>query len=121
MQVGQLNQLFNKQAFALSGFHGFVVAADALGQMVFSPLFGLLADKLGKVRPVNLLCAGTFIAGNAMFSLISLVPRDAWDLDQPRTWSLFVVRFIVGIGTGTHFLSLVAFNHAFGKSGFNLT
>ena len=100
--------------------YGFVVAADALGQMIFSPLFGLLADRLGKVRPVNLLCAGTFIAGNAMFSLISLVPRDAWDLDQPRTWSLFVVRFIVGIGTGTHFLSLVAFNHAFGKSGFNL-
>ena len=29
-QVGQLNQLFNKQAFALSGFHGFVVAAGCL-------------------------------------------------------------------------------------------
>ena len=83
--------------------YGFVVAADALGQMVFSPLFGLLADKLGKVRPVNLLCAGTFIAGNAMFSLISLVPQDALGADQPRTWSLFVVRFIVGIGTGTIF------------------
>ena len=86
--------------------YGFVVAADALGQMVFSPLFGLLADKLGKVRPVNLLCAGTFIAGNAMFSLISLVPQDALGADQPRTWSLFVVRFIVGIGTGTIFCFL---------------
>ncbi|KAL5259506.1 hypothetical protein ACHWQZ_G009824 [Mnemiopsis leidyi] len=29
-EVGQLNQLFNKQAFALSGFHGFVVAAGCL-------------------------------------------------------------------------------------------
>ena len=80
--------------------YGFVVASDALGQMVFSPLFGLMADKLGAVRPVNLLCAGTFIAGNAMFSLCSLVPRDWGDVDQPRVWSLFVVRFIVGIGTG---------------------
>ena len=83
--------------------YGFVVAADALGQMVFSLLFGLLADKLGKVRPVNLLCAGMFIAGNAMFSLISLVPQNALGAEHPRTWSLFVVRFIVGIGTGKIF------------------
>ena len=83
--------------------YGFVVAADALGQMIFSLLFGLLADKLGKVRPVNLLCAGTFIAGNAMFSLISLVPQNALGAEHPRTWSLFVVRFIVGIGTGKIF------------------
>ena len=83
--------------------YGFVMAADALGQMVFSLLLGLLADKLGKVRPINLLCAGTFIAGNAMFSLISLVPQDAWGMEHPRTWSIFVVRFIVGIGTGKIF------------------
>ena len=83
--------------------YGFVVTADALGQMVFSPLFGLLADKLGKVRPVNLFCAGTFIAGNAMFSLVSLVPQDALGAEHPRTWSLFVVRFMVGIGAGKIF------------------
>ena len=83
--------------------YGFVVTADALGQMVFSLLLGLLADKLGKVRPVNLFCAGTFIAGNAMFSLISLVPQDALGMEHPRTWSLFVVRFIVGIGIGKMF------------------
>eukprot|EP00116_Pleurobrachia_bachei_P001524 sb/3461786/ len=29
-EVGQLNQLFNQQAFALAGFHGFVVAAACL-------------------------------------------------------------------------------------------
>ena len=83
--------------------YGFVVAADALGQMVFSLLFGLLADKLGKVRPGNLLCAGTFIVGNAMFSLISLVPQDALGMEHPRTWMLLVVRFIIGIGTGKMF------------------
>ena len=83
--------------------YGFVMAADALGQMVFSLLLGLLADKLGKVRPINLLCAGTFIAGNAMFSLISLVPQDALGMEHPRTWSIFVARFIVGIGTGKIF------------------
>ena len=28
--------------------YGFVVAADALGQLIFSPIFGLIADRLDR-------------------------------------------------------------------------
>ena len=34
--------------------YGFVVAADALGQMIFSPIFGFIADRLNSVRLVSL-------------------------------------------------------------------
>ena len=48
------------------------MAADALGQMIFSPIFGFLADKCGSIRTVCLLCCLVFTAGNVLYATISL-------------------------------------------------
>ena len=80
--------------------YGYVVASDALGQMIFSPIFGILADKMNKIRMVSILCGVTFCGGNIFFSLVSLIPRTIAGVSKPRVWSLLVARFIVGIGTG---------------------
>ncbi len=81
-----------------------MVAADALAQMIFSPLFGILADRLGQVRIVAMTCAATFLVGNVMYSLVSLVPEDAAGLHMPRLWFLLFTRFVVGVGTCMQFI-----------------
>eukprot|EP00095_Tigriopus_kingsejongensis_P005987 maker-scaffold48_size466083-snap-gene-3.27 protein:Tk05987 transcript:maker-scaffold48_size466083-snap-gene-3.27-mRNA-1 annotation:"major facilitator superfamily domain-containing protein 8" len=79
--------------------YGFVVASDALAQMIFSPIFGIIADKMGSIRVVAIICALTFFGGNVIFSLISLIPREIAGLAKPRVWGLLVARFVVGTGT----------------------
>lgn len=81
------------------GLYGFVVAADALAQMIFSPIFGILSDKLGQIRIVSMICAGTFTIGNVMYAMASLVPQDLWGIHIPRLWFVLGTRFIVGMGT----------------------
>jgi MFS family permease len=79
--------------------YGLVVASDAFAQMIFSPIFGVMSDKLGQVRSVGLICATIFSVGNVMYSLVSLVPEEAAGLHMPRLWFLLFTRFVVGIGT----------------------
>ena len=40
--------------------------------MIFSPIFGFLADKCGSIRTVCLLCCLVFTAGNVLYATISL-------------------------------------------------
>lgn len=80
--------------------YGLVVAADATAQMIFSPLFGVVADKMGQIRVVCLFCTITFCGGNVFYSLISLIPSSG------RVWCMLAARFIVGIGTGNKRLLL---------------
>ena len=56
--------------------YGFVVAADALGQLIFSPIFGLIADRLDSIRLVSLICCLTFCLGNALYANVALVSAD---------------------------------------------
>ena len=56
--------------------YGFVVAADALGQLIFSPIFGLIADRLDSIRLVSLICCLTFCLGNTLYANVALVPAD---------------------------------------------
>ena len=76
-----------------------MVASDALGQMLFSPLVGYLADRLKSIRLVSILCCLTFCAGNGFYACISLVPADWAGLEQARMYAMLVARFVVGIGT----------------------
>jgi len=78
--------------------YGIIVAGDALGQMVFSPVAGVAADKMGRFRPSAIACSVALLLGNAMYSLISIVPLEWNGMDHPRTWTLFISRFIVGAG-----------------------
>ena len=69
--------------------YGFVVAADALGQLIFSPIFGLIADRLDSIRLVSLICCLTFCLGNALYANVSLVSADllgrAFDMVKVHT------------------------------------
>ena len=80
--------------------YGFIVATDALGQLLFAPVFGAIADKLGTIRPLAITCSIIFTAGNLLYSMISLVPRSFGALKQARYVAMLVARFVVGIGTG---------------------
>ena len=76
--------------------YGLVVAADAFAQMLCSPLFGYMADKMGQIRLVSYICSTFFIGGNVMFSLLALLPRGE---NKIRVWMMLVSRLIVGTGT----------------------
>ena len=48
--------------------YGFVVAADALGQLIFSPIFGLIADRLDRHGyKIGLLIKKGIIRGGAIY------------------------------------------------------
>ena len=81
--------------------YGLVVAADALGNMIFSPIFGLISDKMNSVRFTGLVTAGTFALGNAMYALISVIPREGVIPNQ-RVWFCLLSRLIVGVGTAVN-------------------
>ena len=76
--------------------YGLVVAADAAAQMLLSPVFGYIIDRLKSVRLVCLICSVLFAAGNVFYALIGAFPRGEVKL---RVWMMFVARFIVGAGT----------------------
>ena len=80
--------------------YGFIVAADSLAQLVFAPLLGAMADKIGAIRQLAITCSIIFTAGNLLYSLLSLVPRSFGYLKQARYVAMLISRFIVGIGTG---------------------
>ena len=80
--------------------YGFVVAADALAQMIFSPIFGYIADKMDSVRLVSYICGTLFTIGNICYGTIALVPKSLGSVSQARLYAMLVARFIVGTGTG---------------------
>ena len=74
--------------------YGFVVSVNPLGQLLFSPVFGFLANRLRSIRLITLAACVTYISGNVIYSLLSLF---AYDLRYPM---LLLCRFMVGISTG---------------------
>lgn len=71
---------------------GFVVAANPLGQMLFSPLVGWWGNRMGSIR-IPLLCSITiFTAASAMYASLELFPSHA-------KWWMFVARFLIGVSS----------------------
>ena len=83
--------------------YGFVVATDALAQVIFSPIFGYMADKLGGIRFLSYGCGMLFAVGNLFYANISLIPKTSNVINQPRLFFMIFARLIVGIGTGSPF------------------
>ena len=75
------------------------MASDALAQIIIAPILGAVADRMGSIRLVSMLCSLIFCAGNVFYSAISLVPRNG-DVPAARYIAMIVARFLVGIGTG---------------------
>lgn len=73
---------------------GYVVASNPLGQMLFSPLFGLWGNKTKSVR-IPLLCSvAVFCMSSGLYSSLELFPSV-----NVKYW-MFLSRFLVGVGSG---------------------
>ncbi|KAB0801874.1 hypothetical protein PPYR_04060 [Photinus pyralis] len=73
-------------------FMGFIVAANPLGQMLFSPLVGWWANKLGSIRVPVLASLTVFIVSSAMYSSLELV-------EEHRKYWMLISRFFVGVSS----------------------
>ena len=70
-----------------------------VSQVVFSPIVGILGDRIGRIRPIAFVCCALFISGNIWYSNIAAIPREVGDMNKPRVWFTLMARLIVGAGT----------------------
>ena len=87
--------------------YGFVVASDALAQILFSLLYGYLVDKIGCIRHLSLWCGFIYTLGNLSYANVSLIPRSTNIMPQPRFYAMIISRLMVGAGTGTFLSNLL--------------
>jgi len=73
---------------------GLLIAANPVGQLISSPLFGYLANRSKSIR---MLCIATGLMNVLGFSLYASVGA----LPQPRRYFMVAARFIVGIAAGS--------------------
>ncbi|XP_008210269.1 major facilitator superfamily domain-containing protein 8 [Nasonia vitripennis] len=73
-------------------FMGYVVAANPLGQMLFSPLVGWWGNRRGSVRLPLLMTLGLFTFASAMYSALEVLPGD-------HKLVMIVSRFFVGVSS----------------------
>lgn len=72
---------------------GYVVAANPLGQMLFSPLVGWWGNKSGSVRLPLLSSLALFTLASAVYSILEVIPGDK------KTY-MVIARFFVGVSSG---------------------
>lgn len=73
-------------------FMGLIVAANPLGQMIFSPIFGWWGNKLGKIRLPLLISLALFTLASGIYSSLELRP------DNVKYWMLSS-RFLIGVSS----------------------
>lgn len=56
--------------------YSFVVAADALGNALSSPVCGFVSDRLGSIRLVGIVTHALFVGGNVFYAMLGLIPRE---------------------------------------------
>lgn len=72
---------------------GYVVAANPLGQMLFSPLVGWWGDKRKSIRLPLLSTLTLFTFASGLYSVLEILPGN------PKTYML-AARFLVGVSSG---------------------
>ena len=75
--------------------YGWIVSANPLGQMIFSPILGWIAAKTGSVRLIGIVTSAAYIAGNILYATLSAFPTG-----DSRFWLMLTSRFIVGASSG---------------------
>ncbi|XP_033326058.1 CLN7/MFS domain-containing 8 [Megalopta genalis] len=73
-------------------FMGYVVAANPLAQMLFSPLVGWWGDKRGSIRLPLLSTLALFTFASGMYSVLEILPGD-------RKMFMIAARFLVGVSS----------------------
>lgn len=71
---------------------GLIVAANPLGQMIFSPIFGWWGNKLGTIRLPLLISLGLFTIASGLYSSLELCQ------DNVKYWML-ASRFLIGVSS----------------------
>uniref|UniRef100_A0A6P4EI48 Major facilitator superfamily domain-containing protein 8 isoform X1 n=1 Tax=Drosophila rhopaloa TaxID=1041015 RepID=A0A6P4EI48_DRORH len=78
--------------YAGKEFMGLIVAANPLGQLIFSPIFGWWGNKLGKIRLPLLISLALFTLASGIYSSLELRP------DNVKYWMLSS-RFLIGVSS----------------------
>ena len=73
-------------------FLGYVVAANPLAQMLFSPLVGWWGDKRGSIRLPLLTTLALFTFASGFYSVLEILPGD-------RKMYMVAARFLVGVSS----------------------
>ncbi|XP_051175017.1 major facilitator superfamily domain-containing protein 8 isoform X2 [Leptopilina boulardi] len=71
----------------------FAVAANPLGQMIFSPLVGWWSNKLGSSRLPMLITLAIFTFASGLYSILEILPLEG------RKSAMLVARFLVGVSS----------------------
>ena len=71
-----------------------LVAVNPIGSIIFAPLGGFLANKIGKKRPILTISLFALVASSALYSLVSLTEEGF------RYPLLIVGRFTAGASSG---------------------
>lgn len=82
---------------------GYIVAANPLAQMLFSPLLGWWSNRLGSVRLPVMLSLLLFTVSSAIYSSLELIPS------YRKHWMLWT-RFLVGASSGKTIFCLRFYN-----------
>lgn len=86
--------MFQLDPAAGKEFMGYIVGANPLGQMLFSPLVGYWGNKMGSIR-IPLLCSlALFTMSSAVYSSLEIFPSV-----NIKYWMLGA-RFFVGVSSG---------------------
>ena len=67
--------------------------------MIFSPVFGLISDRMGSVRFMSLLCCSLFTSGNVLYAIIGIFAKEINGVAKIRMWIMIAARLVVGTGT----------------------
>ncbi|KAJ8683368.1 hypothetical protein QAD02_019160 [Eretmocerus hayati] len=86
--------LIKLDPLASKEYMGYVVAANPLGQMLFSPLVGWWGNKTGTVRLPMLITLALFTLASAMYSIIEILPKTY----DPKIF-MVISRFFVGVSS----------------------
>lgn len=73
-------------------FMGLVVAANPLGQMLFSPIIGWWSNKMKSIRSPLMFSMLIFCISSAIYSTLDLFPNHV------KYW-MFIARFFVGVSS----------------------
>ncbi|KAB7501031.1 Major facilitator superfamily domain-containing protein 8 [Armadillidium nasatum] len=74
---------------------GWVVGANPLGQLIFSPIVGYLGNRLGKIRYVCYVTVVFFVIGNVIYALLPYM-----DFSENSVYIIMICsRFLVGISS----------------------
>lgn len=83
---------------------GLAVGANPLGQLVFSPLLGLWANRAGSARAPLLATLALFVLASVLYAELHLTRPHA------KYWMVFA-RFLVGVSSGHKHSFLLKFTY----------